>query len=90
VRISPERYLETIPELVVEVRSKNDTKPYIERKVSDYLDVGVQLVWVVDPDKSIVVEHRPGATPNTLSSSDSLQCEDVIPGFRLALSELFT
>ena len=88
VKISPERYLETIPELVVEVRSKNDTKPYIERKVADYLDVGAQLVWVVDPDKSIVAEHRPGATPNTLSRNGTLQCEDIIPGFRLSLSEL--
>jgi len=37
IRRSPEGYLETIPELVVEVRSKNDTLPAIQRKVDDYL-----------------------------------------------------
>ena len=89
VRTSPERYLETIPELVVEIRSKNDTNPYVFRKVADYLDAGVQLVWVIDPEAATIVEHRPGAAPKTIPASDELQCEEIIPGFRLPLSELF-
>jgi Uma2 family endonuclease len=89
VKTSPERYLETIPELVVEVRSKNDTKPYVARKVADYIDAGVQLVWVVDPDESIVTEHRAGAPVKVLTRTDTLQCEEIIPGFRLPLSDLF-
>ena len=89
VRISPERYLETIPELIVEVRSKNDTKAYLAQKVADYLAAGARLVWVIDPDDSTVTEHRPGSEPRTLSRGDTLPCEDIIPGFRLSLAELF-
>src|SRR3954447_6981745 len=46
---SPEGYLETIPDLVVEVRSKNDSQPAVERKVEDYLTAGVGPLWVSDP-----------------------------------------
>lgn len=89
VRISPERYLETIPELIVEVRGKNDTKAYLARKVADYLAVGVQIVWVIDPDEATVTEHRPSADQRLLSRNETLQCDDIIPGFRLPLAELF-
>jgi Uma2 family endonuclease len=84
-----EGYLETIPELVVEIRSKNDTDTEINEKVADYLQAGVRLVWIVDPEPESVVEHRPGSPARTNQKSDTLTCEDIIPGFRLALFDLF-
>lgn len=89
VQKSPEGYLETIPELIVEVRSKNDTKPYLARKVADYLQAGVQLVWIVDPEESMVIEHRAGGAPRALGMADCLQCEEIIPGFELSIATLF-
>jgi Uma2 family endonuclease len=89
VKTSPERYLETIPELVVEVRSKNDTKAYMSRKVADYLQAGVRLVWVIDPDNATVIEHRTGGVENTHKVGDELRCEDIVPGFRVALADMF-
>jgi Uma2 family endonuclease len=41
-REAPEGYLETVPELIVEIRSKNDTTTEINEKVTDYLQAGVQ------------------------------------------------
>src|SRR5690349_251333 len=43
VRLSSEGYLETIPELVVEVRSKNDTVPELREKIDEYLEAGVRI-----------------------------------------------
>ena len=88
-RESPEGYLETIPELVVEVRSKNDTNAEIAEKVADYLRAGTKLIWVLDPLPETVTEHRPNLQPKTLAKSAALTCEDIIPGFRLSLAELF-
>src|SRR5262245_23482157 len=56
LRRSLEGYLETIPELIVEVRSKNDTQPEIDQKVRDYLGAGVKVAWVPDPDTQTVTE----------------------------------
>jgi Uma2 family endonuclease len=88
-RESAEGFLETIPELVVEVRSKNDTVAEIDQKVADFLKAGVAIVWVVEPATETVAEHRSEQPTKTLTKSDTLRCEDVIPGFRLALAELF-
>jgi Uma2 family endonuclease len=88
-RESPEGFLETIPELIVEIKSKNDTAAEIAEKVADYLDAGAKLVWVVEPAKDAVVEHRPNSQPKSWHKPDSLFCDDIIPGFRLSLTDLF-
>lgn len=88
-KLSREGYLETVPDLVVEVRSKNDTKPFLKRKASDYLKAGVRLVWVVDPAAQVVTEYRPELPPKNFGSTETLACDDILPEFRLSLAELF-
>lgn len=58
VKESREGYLETIPDLIVEVASKNDTAAYLERKANDYLRAGVRVVWIADPQTKTLTEHR--------------------------------
>lgn len=87
LQMSPEGYFETIPDLVVEVRSKNDTLPEIEGKVGEYLAAGVKLVWVLDPIRSVAVVYEPGQQPRTLGPNDELTAGTIIPGFRLAVAD---
>jgi Uma2 family endonuclease len=89
IRQSREGYLETIPDLVVEVRSKNDTQPSIQSKVDDYLKAGVQVVWVADPEKRTVTAYRPGQEPQVFTEADTLTVEDIIPGFQMAVRDVF-
>jgi Uma2 family endonuclease len=89
VRTSPEGYLETIPELVVEVRSKNDRVAAIRAKADSYLKAGVILVWVIDPVKKAVGIYRRRQRARELRMGDTLTAESVIPGFRVAVAELF-
>ena len=88
-RISPEGFLETIPELVVEIRSKNDTAAEIAEKVAKYLRAGVRLVWVVEDAKESVMEHRPNVPAKTFVKADALTCNDIIPAFQLSLADFF-
>jgi Uma2 family endonuclease len=88
-RLSAEGYLETVPDLVVEIRSKNDTKALLKRKVDDYLRAGVRLVWVVEPETKIVTEYRSQALPQNFGRTCTLVCDDVLPGFQLPLVRLF-
>jgi Uma2 family endonuclease len=89
VRVSKEGYLETIPDLVVEVRSKNDTRPEILKKVRDYLKAGVQIVWVADPGNRTVTIYRRRRKPRVLRETEILTAEDVIPGFELPVRDAF-
>jgi len=87
--LTREGYLETIPQLIVEIRSKNETTKEIAEKVADYLKAGAILVWVAEPTAECVVEHRSGLPAKTYQKSDALTCDDLIPGFHLPLAELF-
>ena len=89
LRYSPEGYLETIPDLIVEVLSKNDRPGEVAAKVAEYLAAGVRLVWVADPADRTVTAHRPEAAPVVLGEADALTCEDIIPGFRLPVADVF-
>ena len=87
IRRSPEGYLETIPDLVVEVMSPNDTRPEVQRKVDDYLHAGVRVVWVLDPARRTLAIHRPGQAVETLGEADTLTVPEVIPGFSLRVAD---
>lgn len=88
-RLSPQGYLLTVPELVVEVRSKNDTQPEIDEKVRDYLAAGVVLVWVADPAARTVAAYRTiGQPPTVFGPADLLTAQPVIPGFSVPVADL--
>jgi len=89
LRRSSEGYLLTIPELVVEVRSKNDTGPEIEEKVRKYVAAGVQVVWAPDPVRKTVLVYVAGEEPVVLHEADNLTAEGIIPGLAFPVQRLF-
>src|SRR5690606_39139027 len=89
IRTSAEGYLETIPELVVEIRSKNDSLKYIERKVRDYLKAGVEVVWVADWTTRSVTAHTPAGEPTVHGQSDTLRLPALIPDFEMPVADVF-
>jgi Uma2 family endonuclease len=89
IRRSKEGYLETIPELVIEIRSPNDTGPEIQAKVDEYLAAGVRVVWVADPARQSITVHRVGVAVEVFGPSDLLTVPDIIPGFQARVADLF-
>jgi Uma2 family endonuclease len=77
------------PDLMVEVVSPNDLAYEIDRKVRDFLRAGTRLVWVVNPQVQTVQVHRAGSIGAILGENDELGGEDVLPGFRCRVGELF-
>jgi len=61
----------------------------VEEKVDDYLNAGSRLVWVINSRRKTVTLYRPSTNPIILRETDALDGEDVIPGFRCAVAELF-
>jgi len=88
LKVSEEGYLLTIPHLIVEVRSKNDTLAAMGRKADDYLKAGAVVVWIVDPIKRNVIERRANAEARTFTEDDTLTVEDIIPGFALSVRQV--
>lgn len=84
-----EDFLRIAPDLVVTINSPNDLARDVERKVKEYLDAGVRLVWVVDPDTRTVRVHRGDGSAAWLRQDDELSGEDVVPGFLCRVRDLF-
>jgi len=82
--------LALVPDLVVEVVSKNDTYSDVNEKIDAYLDDGVELIWVVDPQRKRVAVYEGNDQPVMLGEGDSLSGGDVVPGFELKVSEVFS
>lgn len=88
LKVTSEGYLETIPDLVVEIRSRNDTLAELMAKADDYVTAGVRIVWLVDPISRIVLVYRGQSEPQRLGENDLLDAGDVIPGFQLLVADV--
>ena len=82
-------YAEVVPDLVVEVVSPNDTRREVAAKARMWLRYDVRLVWVVLPQTRSVDVYRPGHAVVTLTEQDTLDGQDVLPGFTCAVSAVF-
>jgi Uma2 family endonuclease len=76
------------PDLVVEVMSQWDSKPRATRKAELWVDLGARSVWLVNPRKRTVEVFRADGERKLFHETDEL-VDDTIPGFRVAVSEIF-
>jgi len=86
----PQGFCRVVPDLVVEVVSPNDSYGEVRQKVADWLEGGVQVVWLIDPQQRVVEVWRSGGLEQTLREGDVLRGDPVLPGFELPLSEIFS
>lgn len=84
----PDGYAPFAPDLAVEVVSPGDSADEIEKKVNEYLKYGTQMVWVFYPKTRSVLAQTPNSVQR-LDINGTLDGGDVLPGFRLAVREVF-
>ncbi|MFN8634541.1 MAG: Uma2 family endonuclease [Chloroflexota bacterium] len=82
-------YVPGAPDLVVEVISPNDRYAKVDEKVAAWIEHGTRLVFVVNPRRRTVAVHRPGQPIRVLGRDDVLDGEDVVPGWSMAVRDLF-
>ena len=79
-----------MPDLAVEVASPSNSVRELREKAAIFLRNESQLVWLVFPRQRRVEVHRADGSMDELSGDDALSGEDVLPGFTLELSKLFS
>jgi Uma2 family endonuclease len=85
---NPDRFLPLAPDFVVELRSASDSLTTTRNKMQEYIDNGVRLGWLIDPQNQRVEIYRQGRDIDILQSPTSLLGEDVLPGFVLDLERI--
>ncbi len=77
------------PDLAVEVLSPSNSDKEMQRKLREYFDAGVRLVWYIDPRKRTASVYITPDNVTVLNENATLDGGDLLPGFRLSLKELF-
>ena len=85
----PEGWARIAPDLAIEVVSPNDTAYELDEKIEEYREAGVSLVWVINPKSRAVRVHRKDGSVSYFREGEELSGEDVVPGFRCPLREIF-
>jgi Uma2 family endonuclease len=88
-RLTVDKYLQTAPDVAVEIMSPDQDMARLSDKIQFYLLNGVLLVWIIDPEAGTVAVLAPGREGRTLSAGDTLDGGDVLPGFTVPVDEIF-
>jgi len=83
------RFIDGAPDLAAEIMSPYDRFSEVEEKVQEYLRAGTRLVWVFRPIDASAIVYRADGTRTRVTTGDVLEGEDVVPGFRCRLDDLF-
>lgn len=80
-----EKFPPLCPDFVIELRSRTDSLPQLQEKMQEYLNSGLRLGWLINPQAQQVEIYRPNQTVEIVQLPASLSGEDVLPGFVLDL-----
>ena len=84
-----ESYIGKAPTLAVESHLKNDTYGDVDDKAAEFLRAGSRAVWIVNPRRQTVAVHTPDNISVTYGVGDSIPGGEILPGFELAVAEIF-
>ena len=94
-------YLSVVPELIVEIKSSSDRVRELEKKIALFLQQGVQIGILIDPDKQVVSVYRftglsidddgEAVLPQyiTLRDGDTLTIPELFPGWEIPITSLW-
>ncbi|MFM6039193.1 MAG: Uma2 family endonuclease [Sphaerospermopsis kisseleviana] len=77
------------PDFVVELRSETDSLKTLQEKMEEYIENGVKLAWLIDRKQQKVYIYRPSQPLEELDHPQTLNGEDILPGFVLDLREIW-
>ena len=80
-----EKFAKICPDFVIELRSRTDSLSQLQEKMQEYLNSGLRLGWLIDPQNQQVEIYRQNQSVEIVSLPASLSGENVLPGFILEL-----
>lgn len=83
------RFARLVPDFVVELRSETDSLKDLQNKMLEYVESGVSLGWLIDPQERKVHIYRAEKPVETLDNPAQISGESLIEGFILDLENIF-
>ena len=89
MKISPRSYAQVVPDLVVEIKSASDKVNKLEDKLKIFLEFGVTVAILIDPDEHILKVFRSNSSPQIFTDEDTLIIPDLFPDWELKIVDLW-
>lgn len=80
-----EKFPPLTPDFIIELRSKTDSLKTLQEKMQEYIDNGLCLGWLINPQDQQVEIYRQGQAVEVVQLPALLSGEEVLPGFELHL-----
>ncbi len=84
------KFAHVCPDFVIEVRSESDSIKQLQDKMKKWLENGVRLGWLVDPQTQTTTIYRPNHQPEDKPFTETLSGEDVLQGFTMNVADVLT
>ncbi len=88
--VSLKQFIPVVPDLLIELRSTTDRLGDLQTKMLEYQRLGVKLGLLINPQDRQVEIYRIGRETEIVESPDSINCQDVMPGFNLDLTRILS
>ena len=90
MRQTTRSFAELAPDLMFEVKSPSDSMKALRKKIQNFLSQGTKVGILINPQKHRVEIYRPGEEVVVLGDDDILSIPDLLPGFEVAVSDLWS
>jgi Uma2 family endonuclease len=82
------RFANIVPDFVVELRSQDQSLSALQKKMEEYLEMGAQLGWLIDPQSKKTHMYSADGTVKTFGFEEVLQGDPLLPGFQIRMADL--
>jgi len=89
-RREQERFGHVVPEFLIELRSKSDRLAELQEKMSVWIANGVELAWLIDPQRKVVEVYRAGESVEVHQNPTSVQGTGPVRGFELVMDRIWS
>ena len=86
---STKKFFPEAPDLTVEVLSPSNTRAPINARLKDFFSSGTQIAWIIDPDIESAEICHSVADRVLIGSGGFLEGEQLLPGFKFPIADLF-
>ncbi|MBE9211832.1 Uma2 family endonuclease [Plectonema cf. radiosum LEGE 06105] len=91
--LSPEqqqKFAPICPDFIIELRSASDNLKPLQEKMTEYIqEPGIRLGWLIDRKNHKVYVYRPQMPVECLENPDTINGEDILPGFVLNMNKVW-
>jgi Uma2 family endonuclease len=83
-------FIPVVPDFVLELRPATDNLKPLQDKMQEYRRLGVKLGLLINPKNKQIEVYRPRQDAEVLESPSSIDCGEVMPGFVLSMSRIWS